>query len=60
MSEIEQKQCWTMKIRPHERLWHIMNMVVFGGIAKMSTPQSDCRNSVRFSFCDKASFCRIR
>ncbi|SHK37306.1 hypothetical protein [Xylanibacter ruminicola] len=92
-----------MKIRPHERLWHIdlgeiwryrdlielfvrrnivvqykqtilgplwyliqpiltviMNMVVFGGIAKMSTPQSDCRNSVRFSFCDKASFCRIR
>jgi lipopolysaccharide transport system permease protein len=80
MSEIEQKQYWTMKIRPHERLWHIdlgeiwryrdlielfvrrnivvqykqtilgplwyliqpiltviMNMVVFGGIAKMST-----------------------
>ena len=80
MSEIEQKQYWTMKIRPHERLWHIdlgeiwryrdlielfvrrnivvqykqtilgplwyliqpiltviMNMVVFGNIAKMST-----------------------
>ena len=76
----EQKQFWTMKIRPHEKLWHIdlgeiwhyrdlmelfvrrnivvqykqtvlgplwyliqpiltviMNMVVFGGIAKMST-----------------------
>lgn len=80
MTEIEPKQYWTMKIRPHERLWHIdlgeiwryrdlielfvrrnivvqykqtilgplwyliqpiltviMNMVVFGGIAKMST-----------------------
>ena len=80
MPEIEQKQYWTMKIRPHERLWHIdlgeiwryrdlielfvkrnivvqykqtilgplwyliqpiltviMNMVAFGGIAKMST-----------------------
>lgn len=80
MSEMEQKQYWTMKIRPHEPLWHvdlgeiwryrdltelfvrrnivvqykqtilgplwylvqpiltvIMNMVVFGGIAKMST-----------------------
>ena len=23
MSEIEQKQYWTMKIRPHEKLWHI-------------------------------------
>ena len=80
MNKIEQKQYWTMRIRPHERLWHIdlgeiwryrdlielfvkrnivvqykqtilgplwyliqpiltviMNMVVFGGIAKMST-----------------------
>jgi len=80
MSETEQKQYWTMKIKPHEKLWHvdlgeiwryrdlialfvrrnivvqykqtilgplwyliqpiltvIMNMVVFGGIAKMST-----------------------
>lgn len=80
MSETEQKQHWTMTIRPHERLWHvdimeiwryrdlielfvrrnivvqykqtilgplwyliqpiltvIMNMLVFGGIAKMST-----------------------
>ena len=80
MKEKEQKQYWTMRIRPHERLWHIdlgeiwryrdltelfvrrnivvqykqtilgplwyliqpvltviMNMVVFGGIAKMST-----------------------
>ena len=80
MNKAEQKQYWTMRIRPHERLWHIdlgeiwryrdlielfvrrnivvqykqtilgplwyliqpiltviMNMVVFGGIAKMST-----------------------
>lgn len=80
MAEIEQKQYWTMRIRPHERLWHIdlreiwryrdlidlfvrrnivvqykqtvlgplwyliqpiltviMNIVVFGDIAKMST-----------------------
>jgi lipopolysaccharide transport system permease protein len=80
MTEIEQKQYWTMRIRPHERLWHIdlreiwryrdlidlfvrrnivvqykqtilgplwyliqpiltviMNIVVFGDIAKMST-----------------------
>ncbi|WP_295055896.1 ABC transporter permease, partial [uncultured Fibrobacter sp.] len=80
MSETEQKQYWTMKIKPHEKLWHIdfkeiwhyrdlielfvrrnivvqykqtilgplwyliqpvltviMNMVVFGNIAKMST-----------------------
>ena len=80
MAENEQKQYWTMRIRPHERLWHVdlgeiwryrdlielfvrrnivvqykqtilgplwyliqpiltvvMNMVVFGGIAKMST-----------------------
>lgn len=80
MAENEPKQYWTMRIRPHERLWHIdlgeiwryrdlielfvrrnivvqykqtilgplwyliqpiltviMNMVVFGGIAKMST-----------------------
>ena len=80
MTGEEQKQFWTMRIRPHERLWHIdlgeiwryrdlielfirrnivveykqtilgplwyliqpiltviMNMVVFGGIAKMST-----------------------
>jgi lipopolysaccharide transport system permease protein len=80
MNKTEQKQYWTMRIRPHERLWHIdlgeiwryrdlielfvkrnivvqykqtilgplwyliqpiltviMNMVVFGGIAKMST-----------------------
>ena len=80
MNKIEQNQYWTMRIRPHERLWHIdlgeilryrdlielfvkrnivvqykqtilgplwyliqpiltviMNMVVFGGIAKMST-----------------------
>lgn len=80
MTETEPKQYWTMRIRPHERLWHIdfgeilryrdlielfvkrnivvqykqtilgplwyliqpiltviMNMVVFGGIAKMST-----------------------
>ena len=80
MSKIEQTQPWTMRIRPHERLWHIdlgeiwryrdlielfvkrnilvqykqtilgplwyliqpiltviMNMVVFGNIAKMST-----------------------
>ena len=80
MNKIEQKQYWTMRIRPHERLWHIdlgeiwryrdlielfvkrnivvqykqtilgplwyliqpiltviMNMVVFGNIAKMST-----------------------
>lgn len=80
MTEMKQQQYWTMRIRPHEQLWHIdlgeiwryrdlvelfvrrnivvqykqtilgplwyliqpvltvlMNMVVFGGIAKMST-----------------------